>query len=347
MSETVPLRSSLVLRRKFVASCLCLAFGFTFTTATAYGQSSSDRATARNLAAEGNKALDARDFTTAEDRFRRADALVHAPTLVVDHAKALMGLHKYVEAQERLELVIREGVSDSAPWVWKKALKDARQLVEEVKPKLGWVTINIPKVADPDVTIDGVHVPSAALGVRRVANPGTHKLEAAAPGFRKLELELAVEEGAEREVTINLEPAPSIPKTNTDKERKPVVAVNPMKDTANHSTGRALGYTALAVGGAGLIAGTVTGILFLNKQSELQSKCPNGDCQGRVPQSFIDQRNTYGIISPLCIGLGLASGVTGVLLLIHNGPETKRSERSSLTLVPYFALDRIGVEGTL
>jgi len=346
MSETVPLRSSLVLRRKFVASCLCLAFGFTFTTA--YAQSSSDRATARNLAAEGNKALDARDFTTAEDRFRRADALVHAPTLVVDHAKALIGLHKYVEAQERLELVIREGVSDSALWVWKKALKEARQLVEEVKPKLGWVTINIPKVADPDVTIDGVHVPSAALGVRRVANPGTHKLEAAAPGFRKLELELAVEEGAEREVTINLEPAPSIPKGDGATQRKPAVAVNTTKDTgATNSGTRALGYTALAVGGAGLIAGTVTGILFLNKQSELQSKCPNGDCQGRVPQSFIDQRNTYGIISPLCIGLGLASGVTGVLLLIHNGPETKRSERSSLTLVPYFALDRIGVEGTL
>lgn len=292
--------------------------------------------------------MDAGDFATAEDRFRRADALVHAPTLVLDHAKAFMGLHKYVEAQERLELVIREGVPDNAPRVWKKALKDARQLLEEVKLKTAWVIISIPEVANPTVTIDGVPVPSAALGVRRIANPGTHKIEATATGFLKKELVLSLDEGAEQEVALTLERDPASARAPAVTQRKPLEHGNTTRNAnSTQSNRRTLGYAALAVGGVGLTAGALTGILFLNKQSELQSKCPNGDCQGKVPQSFIDQRNAYGIISPVCFGLGLASGVAGVFLLLHNGPESKRTERTSVTLVPFFALDRIGVEGTL
>lgn len=348
MFDTFALRTSVVLRKRVIAGCVCFALGISFTAATAFGQSASDRATARNLAAEGSSALDAGDFATAEDRFHRADALVHAPTLVLDHAKALMGLHKYVEAQERLELVIREGVPDNAPRVWKKALKDARELLEEVKLKTAWVIINIPGVANPTVTIDGVAVPSAALGVRRIANPGTHDIEATAPGFLKKQLTLSLDQGAEQEVALTLERDPASVHGTAATQRKRVERGNATKeDRPTNSSRRTLGYAALAVGGVGLAAGAITGILFLNKQSELQSKCPNGDCQGRVPQSFIDQRNAYGILSPVSFGLGLASGVAGVFLLLHNGPESKRPERTSVTLVPFFALDRIGVEGTL
>ena len=63
-------------------------------------QGSADRTTARSLAAEGDAALQARQYDTAEDRCRRADALVHAPTFVVARARALVGLGRLVEACE-------------------------------------------------------------------------------------------------------------------------------------------------------------------------------------------------------------------------------------------------------
>src|ERR1041384_5444151 len=69
--------------------------------------SAQDREQARKLASEGFDALERNDYATAEDRFRRADALVHAPTLVVDHARSLAGLGRLVEAHERYELVLR------------------------------------------------------------------------------------------------------------------------------------------------------------------------------------------------------------------------------------------------
>ena len=64
------------------------------STTTAWAEpSEADRATARALALEGHNALKNKDFASAADRFGRADALVHAPTLVVDWARALQGLN--------------------------------------------------------------------------------------------------------------------------------------------------------------------------------------------------------------------------------------------------------------
>src|ERR1043165_8586206 len=71
--------------------------------------SEATREQARGLAAQGYDALQRKDYAVAEDLFRRADALVHAPTIVVDHARALVGLGRFVEAHERYELVMREG----------------------------------------------------------------------------------------------------------------------------------------------------------------------------------------------------------------------------------------------
>jgi hypothetical protein len=77
--------------------------------------SPADRATARSLAGEGYQALQAKDYAAAVDRFSRADSLVHAPTLMIDWARSLVGLGKFVEAQERYEQIVREGVDSKSP----------------------------------------------------------------------------------------------------------------------------------------------------------------------------------------------------------------------------------------
>jgi hypothetical protein len=54
--------------------------------------SDADRATARVLAHEGFDAQQRGDYSVAADRFLRADALVHAPTLLLGLARAQVGL---------------------------------------------------------------------------------------------------------------------------------------------------------------------------------------------------------------------------------------------------------------
>src|SRR5690606_22394860 len=143
---------------------VCL--GITLSTPALAEPSAADRATARALAREGFEALENDDFATAEDRFRRADELVHAPTLVVDHARALVGLGRLVEAHERYSLVLREGVSPNAAWPWKRAYADAQKEIEIIKQRLAWLTIQVQGPEQPLVTVDGKEIPLAAIGVR-------------------------------------------------------------------------------------------------------------------------------------------------------------------------------------
>src|SRR5260221_6375863 len=75
----------------------------------------SDRATARALADEAGDALDKKNYEVALDRFGRADALVHAPTLLLGVARSQVGLRKFVEAQESYQSILREGVPAGAP----------------------------------------------------------------------------------------------------------------------------------------------------------------------------------------------------------------------------------------
>jgi hypothetical protein len=54
--------------------------------------SDADRATARSLGLEGQQALKRGEYQAALDLFRRADALYHAPTLLLGIARAQAGL---------------------------------------------------------------------------------------------------------------------------------------------------------------------------------------------------------------------------------------------------------------
>ena len=71
-----------------------------------------DRATARALAREGYEAQQRRQYALAADRFERAEALVHAPTLLLGLARAQQGLGELVEAQEDLPATHARAAAD-------------------------------------------------------------------------------------------------------------------------------------------------------------------------------------------------------------------------------------------
>src|SRR6478609_2257212 len=160
-----------------------IAVGLLWVGTAAAEPSAADRATARSLATEGYWALHDKRYAEAADRFGRADALVHAPTLTLDWARRLVGLGQFVEATERYELIIREGVDAKAPQSWQRALSDATNELAALKPRLATVTITVAGAGDAHVTIDGTAMPSASIGVRRPINPGNHVFAVSANGY--------------------------------------------------------------------------------------------------------------------------------------------------------------------
>jgi PEGA domain-containing protein len=321
---------------KLAAICVALVCAALFATPAWAEANEADRATARALALEGHNALQKKDYATAADRFGRADTLVHAPTLVVDWARALQGLGRFVAAHEKYELVLREGVPDSAPKSWLRALEDAKKELEALKPRLAWVTVMLKDPPDASVHIDGVLVPPAAVGVRRAADPGFPEVTVSAPGYESFKQTVTVGPGEEKSLEVNLRKLPE----EAAPQRTPDPAYRPRQKS---DARRVAAYVALGLGGAGVAAGGVTGGLALRKRSELQDECIGESCRSSSRKK-ISTYHTYGTTSGIALGVGVAGLGTGLLLLFTE--PTSEDTGRGFTVRPLIGLGTLGAEGS-
>jgi hypothetical protein len=322
---------------KLVAICLGLVCAALFAMPAWAEANEADRATARALALEGHDALQKKDYATAADRFGRADALVHAPTLVVDWARALQGLGRFVAAHEKYELVLREGVPDSAPKSWLRALEEARKELDALKPRLGWVTVVLKDPPDASVQIDGVLVPPAAVGVRRAADPGFPEVTVSAPGYESFKQTVTVGPGEEKSLEVSLRKLPEVaaPPATAD------AAYRPRQKSAAR---RAAAYVAFGLGGAGLLAGGVTGGLALRKRADLKDECIADSCPSSSKKK-LSTYHVYGTTSGIALGVGVAGVGTGLLLLLTE-PKADDTESAGFTVRPLLGWGTLGAEGS-
>lgn len=312
--------------------------------------SASDRATARSLAGEGYTALKKKDYTTAEDRFRRADELVHAPTLVVDHARALAGLGRFGEAYEAYQSVVQEEIPADAPTVWKRAAKEAQRELDTLLPRVAWLTIRVKGPSEPQVTVDGRPLSPSALGQRRPANPGERSVLISAPGFIAQESKQLLTEGAETTLEVELLPEP---------KPKPVVVIAPpIQQSPAQVEGeqadrrqRTLAYVSLGVSGLGFAVGTATGILWLKARSDVKSACGGLSCSAASSSEearFEDDKhryNTYGTLSGVGFAVGVVGAATGAALLIWE-PSSEHAKGTTIASIkPYLGPASAGVYG--
>lgn len=340
-----------------------LSIGGSFAS-PALAQADADRAAARQLGEAGEAALQARDYATAEDRFRRAETLVHAPTLLLGLARALAGEGKLVEAQETYKRIVREGVSPGSPAVFQKALEDAAQEVETVTPRIGNVTISVKAAggealpANLKVTLDGAPVNAALLGVKRPANPGSHVLHVTGDGFKPADLKIDVPVGGSIDAPVTLEKDPNAA------QAAPATASPPPADTASSTPAGASPeqpasaggggpgiwpWVAFGVGAAGLITGGVTGAMAMGDQSDLAKACGSGGVCHPDQQSKVDSYDTLGTISTVGFIVGGVGAAAGALLLVLHPNLTSGAgapASTGLRVYPVLGLGSAGAAGT-
>lgn len=322
---------------KLVAMCLGLVCAALFAMPAWADASEADRATARALALEGHDALKKQDYATAADRFGRADTLVHAPTLVVDWARALQGLGRFVEAHEKYELVLREGVGDGAPKSWLRALEDAKKELDALKPRLAWVTVILKEPSDASVKIDGVLVPPAAVGVKRAADPGFPEVTVSALGYEPFKQTVTVGPGEAKSLEVSLRKLPEV-------EAAPAASSAAYRPRQKSEARRVGSYIAFGLGGAGVVAGGVTGGLFLRKRSDLKSEC-HGEVCGSPSAKKISTYHLYGTISPIAFGVGVLGLGTGLVLLLTE-PKAEESASAGFSVRPLLGFGALGAEGS-
>ena len=318
-----------------------------------------DRATARALTLEGYEALDRKDYAAAADRFGRADALYHVATVALGLAHAQVGLGRLVSALATYSRVVREGVPRDAPPAFVRAVDDARREIDALAQRIPSVVIVVHGTgADAArVTLDGIEVPSAALGVKRTVDPGSHVVRVSAPGATPSEATITLLEARVETVTIDLQPAPvspvapiapspiaAAPVSSTGPAAASNATASPPAAEPSVASGRRLaGFVTLGVGAAGLGLGAIAGGVALSKHSALLDACPGGRCpssQKASLQSDLDAYHHLGGLSTAGFVVGGAALGAGIVLLV-----TARNPAPEPSVTPVIGLGYAGAQG--
>ncbi len=315
---------------------------------SAFAQSSADKATARQLGIQGDDALSKKDFKTAEDKFTRADALYHAPTLSLGLARAQAANGKLVAAQENYNRIIREGAPAGSPQAFVQAVESAQKEVDAVSARIAHVTITVSGTegVDPTVTLDAQPVPVAALGVQRPVDPGAHVVKATAQGYKPGETSFTVADAAQATATIALEKDPNAAVAST--ALAPAAGTTEPPKEPQDDKGkpyRIAGYAALGVGAAGVVVGSVFGVMALSSHGSLSDDCQNGTCPSNKSDD-VSSYHTKGMVSTIGFivgGVGLAAGAALILLAPKAHTEIQIGKGTYIT--PVFGPTNAGIVG--
>jgi hypothetical protein len=307
-----------VKHRRLVATALL--FGASFLAARPAGADPSDatRATARALAEEGHEALERKDFVTAADRFARADALVHAPKLLRDLARAQAGLGKLVAAQETYSKIIHEGAPPGSLPMTAEVVDTAYKERDALTPRLAWVTVTVTGAAGAKVTVDGEAMPSAALGVPNALDPGRHVVSAVALDGGRAEVTVTLAEGARQAVPLELEPLAvakqPVPSAMSAAPAPSAALADVPAPIVKRSAQKTAGFVSLGVGAAGLLLGGATGVAAIVVRNETVGGCTDGRCPPSLA-SKVDSYNTLASRASIGFIAGGALAGLGVVLL--------------------------------
>jgi hypothetical protein len=277
----------------------------------AHAQSAADLETARALFGEARAARDGGDNKTALAKFRAAFTAAPTPIIAVELGKTYVQEGQLIEAREAFLSVSRIKVAADESQYSAQARSDAQTLAEELRPKIPSLVINVPEgKAAPTVSVDGTPIAAELLGQPRKVNPGQHSVEAVYPDGARTNKTVAIVEGATEQITLDA-PAPAPP---------PVVVKAPIAPPPQTDVSKPLMFGGFGLAGAGLILGTITGIVTLGKKSDLDALCQGTRCplssQADVLaiQSSAQNWATVSTVSFIAAGVGASVGVVGLLL---------------------------------
>ena len=310
------------------------ALGLVLSTAAA-AQDDATVAAAREIANQGLEAYDAGRYEEAADKLSRAYEVVKLPTVALLTARALAKAGKLVRASEVYLQATRLEAAGGFRADQEKAQADAARERAELMPRIPSLIVEVEGAEPKDVvaTVDGKQVPMALLGAGYVVDPGTRRVEAKV-GLVAVTEEVVLKEGERKSVTLRfasqpaaapLPTAESAPPPNSAPSPSAPPPTPPEADAgAQGSMQATLGWVGLGVGGAGLIFGTVTGVMLASKKSKLDDGgCVKNQCY--VDQSDdIDSYNSLRTLSTVGFIVGGVAAAAGATLLL-TAPDTEAS----------------------
>jgi hypothetical protein len=240
--------------------------------------------------------------------------------------------HKLLSAREALLTCARD---ECAPFMRGQITRDCAGWLAEIQSSIPSVVLAARTASGEDLAsatalVDG-GVATGPLDGRAIeVDPGQHVFTFIL-GSARVERTVSVLEGAKSQLVLATfdTSAPAAAVTRPSGEVALGEPAGPGSATLLFPR-RAL--IPLGVGGAGLLTGTVFGILALRDKSTLDASCPGGSCVSPAHQSDIDALHTNSWIANVAFGVGIAGVATGIALWLagrYATPSTTHSAASA------------------
>jgi hypothetical protein len=230
-------------------------------------------------------------------------------------------------------------------------VKFAEERIAAIEPRLSRLTVALaPGSDDPNLqlSLDGLAIGRAAVGIPTPVDPGKHMVEARAPGKKPWSETVEVGATADAKVVtvpvLEVEPqaapelAPVAPPPST-----PPARVLPKSEEVTRPTPTSV-YVAAGTTAALAVAAGVTGVVYLNQRASFNADGRNNpDREAAAAEQ--DSVRTLGVVNAV-LWIATAGGAGLTAYLYFNRPEQRReTARISLDVDP----TRLGlsVTGTL
>jgi hypothetical protein len=205
--------------------------------------------------------------------------------------------------------------------------------------QVAWLTVILPPLVAPGavVTLDGEEFPSSLFGIATAIDPGPHVFTTRVPGGPLIEQRVDIASGERKAITLDVR-NPAAQEPTLPPEPKP-----PEKGKGQRVNLTPWIWTSFGVGAAGLITGTVSGIMLLSDRAKIQELCPP---DGQLPDGTIpckgdgyeiSQRaqNTLAPLTTVALSVGAAGVVAGVVLLVMDSSGNNHAGTRTVPLVAF------------
>ncbi len=330
--------------------------------APARAQTDEQRSGARAAATQGAQAFSEKRWADAVDLFTRAESLVHSPVHLLYMARAYEKLGSLVKARETYIKITNEEVPAGATQPIRSAHADAEKELEALEPRVPYVSVVVQGAGPKPVTVtmDGIQVPPALIGVPRPVDPADHRFEAVADGMDSAVSSITVREGRSETVVLTLHLSANAPATpagapapgaTTGVAAAPGPAAPPPGADAGSQISP-LTWVAFGVGAVGIGVGTGFALSSSSKVSDANNLCSAGPDHKACPDATTGAKassldddartaRTISIVGFVVGGVGVATGAT----LLVMGLSHKEHPAATAGIQPWVGLGSAGVTG--
>ena len=301
------MRDELSMKRRAVLVALALSCAAAVARAEPTPQ---DKILAQTLFDDARAKMTAGDYKAACPKLAESYRLDPAPGTLLNLGMCHEGEGRfataYAEISEALSRAIRDGRAERQ--------KTAREHLASIAPHLSKLQLRVSPDAPADlrIEVDGSPLARAAWDVAVPMDPGEHEIVAKAAARLPFATKVTVApDGGVKEVAIG--PLAVDPNAH---EGPPPVGRPIVDDAPRSSPLRPIGFAALGVGGAGLIAGGIFGALAASTWSSAHGNCPNNACPSDTQVADGRRAGTFADVATVSLVVGSILAAGGLALVL-------------------------------